>query len=58
MINAGKSTTASMLAYVLKSMGDDVTAVVGGQVPQVSFFFSGILGEKSESFLTVKCISY
>ncbi|XP_034711420.1 UDP-N-acetylmuramate--L-alanine ligase-like isoform X3 [Vitis riparia] len=30
----GKSTTASMLAYVLKSMGDDLTAVVGAQVPQ------------------------
>ncbi|KAL7229805.1 hypothetical protein ACSBR2_008375 [Camellia fascicularis] len=30
----GKSTTASMLAYVLKAMGDDVTAVVGAHVPQ------------------------
>lgn len=38
MINAGKSTTASMLAYVLKSMGDDLTAVVGAQVPQVSSY--------------------
>ncbi|XP_059629190.1 uncharacterized protein LOC132271736 isoform X2 [Cornus florida] len=32
----GKSTTASMLAYVLKEMGDDVTAIVGAHVPQFS----------------------
>ncbi|XP_042037593.1 UDP-N-acetylmuramate--L-alanine ligase-like isoform X2 [Salvia splendens] len=32
----GKSTTASMLAYVLKAMGDDLTAVIGAQVPQFS----------------------
>ncbi|KAM7272636.1 hypothetical protein ACFE04_027299 [Oxalis oulophora] len=32
----GKSTTTSMLAYVLKAMGDDLTAVVGAQVPQFS----------------------
>ncbi|KAF7148621.1 hypothetical protein RHSIM_Rhsim03G0190800 [Rhododendron simsii] len=31
---SGKSTTASMLAYVLKAMGDDITAVVGAHVPQ------------------------
>ncbi|KAK4741793.1 hypothetical protein SAY87_025381 [Trapa incisa] len=30
----GKSTTAAMLAYVLKSMGDDVTAIVGAHVSQ------------------------
>ncbi|KAK7859273.1 udp-n-acetylmuramate--l-alanine ligase [Quercus suber] len=30
----GKSTTASMLAYVLKAMGDDITAVIGAHVPQ------------------------
>ncbi|GMJ14952.1 hypothetical protein HRI_005164400 [Hibiscus trionum] len=30
----GKSTTASLLAYVLKAMGDDLTAVVGAYVPQ------------------------
>ncbi|KAK9293368.1 hypothetical protein L1049_021360 [Liquidambar formosana] len=30
----GKSTTASMLAYVLSAMGDDLTAVVGAHVPQ------------------------
>ncbi|KAM3682181.1 hypothetical protein ACB098_12G054100 [Castanea mollissima] len=30
----GKSTTASMLAYVLKAMGDDLTAVIGAHVPQ------------------------
>jgi UDP-N-acetylmuramate-alanine ligase len=39
MINAGKSTTAGMLAYVLKAMGDDLTAVIGAHVPQVSFYF-------------------
>ncbi|KAK1577427.1 hypothetical protein Q3G72_021652 [Acer saccharum] len=30
----GKSTTASMLAYVFKAIGDDLTAVVGACVPQ------------------------
>ncbi|KAK2653977.1 hypothetical protein Ddye_013833 [Dipteronia dyeriana] len=30
----GKSTTASMLAYVLKAIGDDLTAIVGARVPQ------------------------
>ncbi|OMO68391.1 hypothetical protein CCACVL1_19984 [Corchorus capsularis] len=30
----GKSTTAGLLAYVLKAMGDDLTAVVGAHVPQ------------------------
>ncbi|KAL6291556.1 hypothetical protein ACE6H2_009066 [Prunus campanulata] len=32
----GKSTTASMLAYVLDGMGDNLTAVVGAHVPQFS----------------------
>ncbi|XP_026409070.1 uncharacterized protein LOC113304226 [Papaver somniferum] len=32
----GKSTTSAMLAYVLKATGDDITAVVGAIVPQVS----------------------
>ncbi|OMP03966.1 hypothetical protein COLO4_10058 [Corchorus olitorius] len=32
----GKSTTAGLLAYVLKAMGDDLTAVVGAHVPQFS----------------------
>ena len=36
IVFAGKSTTASMLAYVLKAMGDDLTAVIGAHVPQVS----------------------
>ncbi|KAK4350883.1 hypothetical protein RND71_030196 [Anisodus tanguticus] len=31
----GKSTTASMLAYVLNAMGDDLTAVIGAWVPQL-----------------------
>lgn len=35
---AGKSTAASMLAYVLHAMGDDLTAVVGAHVPQVSSY--------------------
>ncbi|KAK8692733.1 hypothetical protein V6N13_070340 [Hibiscus sabdariffa] len=30
----GKSSTASLLAYVLKAMGDDLTALVGAYVPQ------------------------
>ncbi|KAK9914315.1 hypothetical protein M0R45_038101 [Rubus argutus] len=33
---SGKSTTASMLAYVLDAMGDNLTAVVGAHVPQFS----------------------
>lgn len=32
---AGKSTTAAMLASVLNAMGDDLTAIVGADVPQV-----------------------
>ncbi|KAL3524315.1 hypothetical protein ACH5RR_017149 [Cinchona calisaya] len=32
----GKSTTTSMIAYVLKAMGDDLTALIGAQVPQFS----------------------
>ncbi|KAJ8633542.1 hypothetical protein MRB53_026878 [Persea americana] len=32
----GKSTTAGMLAYVLNTMGDDLTAIVGAHVPQFS----------------------
>ncbi|KAI3968301.1 hypothetical protein MKW92_032360 [Papaver armeniacum] len=45
----GKSTTTAMLAYVLKSMGDDLTAVVGANVPQ----FSGgnILSGKGHNFV-------
>ncbi|XP_057842316.2 uncharacterized protein LOC131051716 isoform X4 [Cryptomeria japonica] len=30
----GKSTTAAMLAFVLHSLGDDITAIVGANVPQ------------------------
>ncbi|OVA13961.1 Mur ligase [Macleaya cordata] len=30
----GKSTTTAMLAYVLSAMGDDLTAIVGANVPQ------------------------
>ncbi|KAG8381261.1 hypothetical protein BUALT_Bualt06G0104100 [Buddleja alternifolia] len=33
-VHKGKSTTTSMLAYILKAMGDDLTAVIGAQVPQ------------------------
>lgn len=32
---AGKSTTTAMLAYVLNAMDDDLTAIVGAEVPQV-----------------------
>ncbi|KAK9994547.1 hypothetical protein SO802_024250 [Lithocarpus litseifolius] len=31
----GKSTTRSMLAYVLKAIGDDLTAVIRARVPQI-----------------------
>lgn len=30
----GKSTTAAMLAFVLCSLGDDITAIIGAKVPQ------------------------
>ncbi|PRQ60169.1 putative UDP-N-acetylmuramate--L-alanine ligase [Rosa chinensis] len=36
LILTGKSTTASMLAYVLDAMGDSLTAVVGAHMPQFS----------------------
>lgn len=45
VILTGKSTTASMLAYVLRAMGDDLTAVIGALVPQVSSYNSLRLGE-------------
>ncbi|XP_068650912.1 uncharacterized protein [Aristolochia californica] len=32
----GKSTTSALLAYVLKAMGDNLTAVIGAHVPQFS----------------------
>ncbi|XP_075108056.1 uncharacterized protein LOC107826838 [Nicotiana tabacum] len=32
----GKSTTSSMLAYVLHAMGNDLTAVIGAWVPQLA----------------------
>uniref|UniRef100_A0A2N9EEY2 Mur ligase C-terminal domain-containing protein n=1 Tax=Fagus sylvatica TaxID=28930 RepID=A0A2N9EEY2_FAGSY len=40
----GKSTTAGMLAYVLKAMGDDLTAVIGAHVPQADEYDSLLLG--------------
>ncbi|PSS04389.1 UDP-N-acetylmuramate--L-alanine ligase [Actinidia chinensis var. chinensis] len=45
----GKSTTASMLAYVLQAMGDDVTAVVGAHVPQ--FDGGNIISGSSQNFV-------
>ncbi|KAA8539956.1 hypothetical protein F0562_026648 [Nyssa sinensis] len=45
----GKSTTASMLAYVLKAMGDDVTAVVGAHVPQ--FELGNIISGSGRNFV-------
>lgn len=39
-----------MLAYVLKAMGDDLTAVIGAQVPQVLLF--GLL-ELSRGFFMI-----
>ncbi|KAG9455279.1 hypothetical protein H6P81_008183 [Aristolochia fimbriata] len=32
----GKSTTCALLAYVLKGIGDNLTAVIGAHVPQLS----------------------
>ncbi|KAI3904794.1 hypothetical protein MKX01_006904 [Papaver californicum] len=40
----GKSTTTAMLAYVLKEMGDDLTAVVGANVPQADEYDHCFLG--------------
>nr|GMD55132.1 UDP-N-acetylmuramate--L-alanine ligase-like [Ipomoea batatas] len=40
----GKSTTASMLAYLLHAMGDDITAVVGAKVPQADEYDYCFLG--------------
>ncbi|XP_043719748.1 UDP-N-acetylmuramate--L-alanine ligase-like isoform X3 [Telopea speciosissima] len=40
----GKSTTASMLAYVLSAMGDDLTAIVGAHVPQADEYDGCFLG--------------
>ncbi|KAF9615464.1 hypothetical protein IFM89_023722 [Coptis chinensis] len=45
----GKTTTASMLAYVLSAMGVDLTAVVGAQVPQ--FPGGNILCCRSPNFI-------
>ncbi|KAG5617084.1 hypothetical protein H5410_016908 [Solanum commersonii] len=36
LILEGKTTTASMLAFVLNAMGDDLTAVIGARVPQLA----------------------
>ncbi|XP_060972046.1 uncharacterized protein LOC115716599 isoform X2 [Cannabis sativa] len=45
----GKSTTTAMLAYVLNAMGDDLTAVVGADVPQ--FTGGNIISGSSETFV-------
>ncbi|PON58196.1 UDP-N-acetylmuramate--L-alanine ligase [Parasponia andersonii] len=45
----GKSTTAAMLAYVLNAMGDDLTAIVGADVPQ--FTEGNIITGSSETFV-------
>ena len=37
---SGKSTTTAMLSVVLRNLGEDITAIVGAQVPQV---FLGII---------------
>jgi UDP-N-acetylmuramate-alanine ligase len=36
--HAGKSTTVAMLAVALCSLGEDITVILGAQVPQVLFF--------------------
>ncbi|KAF4356514.1 hypothetical protein F8388_026986 [Cannabis sativa] len=45
----GKSTTTAMLAYVLNAMGDDLTAIVGADVPQ--FTGGNIISGSSETFV-------
>ncbi|XP_019053135.1 PREDICTED: uncharacterized protein LOC104595977 isoform X2 [Nelumbo nucifera] len=45
----GKSTTASMLAYVLSAMGDDITAIVGAHVPQ--FQGGNIISGRGRNFV-------
>ncbi|XP_057842313.2 uncharacterized protein LOC131051716 isoform X2 [Cryptomeria japonica] len=40
----GKSTTAAMLAFVLHSLGDDITAIVGANVPQADEYKECFLG--------------
>jgi len=35
LAGAGKSTTTAMLSVVLRSLGEEVSAIVGAQVPQV-----------------------
>jgi UDP-N-acetylmuramate-alanine ligase len=35
LVGAGKSTTTAMLSVVLRSLGEDISAIVGAQVPQV-----------------------
>lgn len=35
MAIAGKSTVTAMLGVALRSLGEDITAIVGAQVPQV-----------------------
>lgn len=43
-----------MLAYVLNAMGDDLTAVVGAQVPQVLLFPSAMEDVKFRAYLIAK----
>lgn len=50
LTNAGKSTTSSMLAYVLHAMGNDLTAVIGAWVPQV-----GLLSLSLRSVFLLLC---
>lgn len=35
LFDAGKTTTTAMLSVVLRNLGEDITAIVGAQVPQV-----------------------
>ncbi|KAH9308271.1 hypothetical protein KI387_036182, partial [Taxus chinensis] len=43
----GKSTTTAMLAFVLHSLGDDITAIVGANVPQFPEGGNAIAGHGS-----------
>ncbi|GMN44543.1 hypothetical protein TIFTF001_013721 [Ficus carica] len=44
-----KSTTTAMLAYVLNAMDDDLTAIVGAEVPQ--FTDGNVISGSSETFV-------
>ncbi|XP_057952582.1 uncharacterized protein LOC131146806 [Malania oleifera] len=52
----GKTTTASMLAYILNAMGDDLTAVVGAHVPQVIVTAMTLVDDKRKIYESINCM--